>query len=276
MEIHETSDVQSQSKPTCLLNNTTQEAPERFDALSTLYDRASIQYLEDLGVGPGWTCLEVGGGGGSIAAWLAARVGPTGHVLVTDVDPRYLDGSKFSNLEVRRHNIVTDPLPEAAFDLIHARLVLSLIPQPEKVLTRLVAALKPGGWIIEEEFDSRSLHYDPLLIPGEIHLKTQTAFFRLLDEQGVERHWGRLVHGQMRALGLVDVRAEARLSIWHGGSAGASLKRANFEQLRDALITGGHVTAEELEEDIARLDDPEFMTPSSILWTTCGRRPIVG
>jgi ubiquinone/menaquinone biosynthesis C-methylase UbiE len=273
MKNHEASGVQSQSTSTYLLDNAAPQTPDRFDALSALYDRESLRHLEDRGIGPGWNCLEVGGGGGTIAAWLAARVGPTGHVLVTDLNPRFLDGSKFSNMEIRRHNIVTDPLPDAAFDLIHARLVLSIIPEPEKVLTRLVAALKPGGWLVEEEFDSQSLSYDPLQTPAEVHLKTQTAFSRLLDERGMDRRWGRLVHGRMRAMGLVDVGAEARLSMHHGGSAGTSLKRANFEQLRDALITSGYVTREELEQDIARLDDPEFVTPSSIMWTTWGRRP---
>jgi ubiquinone/menaquinone biosynthesis C-methylase UbiE len=276
MKTHETPGVLPQSKSTYLLDNAAPQTPQRFDALSALFDRESIQHLEDRGVGPGWNCLEVGGGGGSIAAWLAARVGPIGHVLVTDLNPRFIDGSKFSNLEVRRHNIVTDALPDATFDLIHARLVLSIIPEPEKVLARLVAALKPGGWIVEEEFDSQSLGYDPLLMPDEVHLKTQTAFFRLLDERGIERRWGRLVPGRMRALGLIEVGAEARLSMCHGGSAGTSLKRANFEQLRDALITSGYVTKKELEEDIARLDDPEFMTPSPIMWTTWGRRPGAG
>jgi ubiquinone/menaquinone biosynthesis C-methylase UbiE len=274
MENQETSDIQPQSKSTYLLDNAAPQTTERFDALSALYDRASIQHLEDRGVGPGWNCLEVGGGGGSIAAWLAARVGPTGHVLVTDLDPRFLDASKTSNLEVRRHNIVTDALSDAAFDLIHTRLVLIHIPEREQVLARLAAALKPGGWIVEEEFDSQSLQYDPLRMPGEVHLKTQAALFRLLDERGVERRWGRLVNGRMRALGMVEVRAEAHLSMWHGGSAGASLTRANFEQLRDALIAGGYVTEEELEEDIARLDDPEFVTPSPVMWTTWGRRPL--
>lgn len=273
MKNHEASDSQIVSKSAYLLDNAAPQTPERFDALSTLFDRGSIQYLEDRGVGPGWNCLEVGGGGGSIAAWLAARVGPTGHVLVTDLDPRFLDGSKLSNLEVRCHNIVTDPLPDSAFDLIHARLVLVHIAEREKVLARLVEALKPGGWIVEEEFDSQSLHCDPLLMSGEVHLKTQTALFRFLDKQGVERRWGRLVYGRMRTLGLVDVHAEAHLSMWQGGSAGASLTRANFEQLRDALIAGGYVTEEELEEDIAKLDDPEFMTPSPIMWRTWGQRP---
>jgi trans-aconitate methyltransferase len=64
---------------------------------------------------------------------------------------------------------VTDPLPDAAFDLIHARLVLIHVPEREEVLARLVAALKPGGWMVEEEFDSQSLPCDPLRFPGEVH-----------------------------------------------------------------------------------------------------------
>src|SRR6476660_9881540 len=157
MENLETSENPSVSKSSYLLDNAARQTPDRFDALSALFDRGSIQYLEDRGVGSGWNCLEVGGGGGSMAAWLAARVGPTGHVLVTDLNPCYLGHLKSSNLEVRRHDVLTDTLPDAAFDLIHSRLVLIHIPEREKVLARLVAALKPGGWIIEEEFDSQSL-----------------------------------------------------------------------------------------------------------------------
>jgi SAM-dependent methyltransferase len=180
---------------------------------------------------------------------------------------------KASNLEVRRHNILTETLPEATFDLIHARLVLSVIPEPEKVLVRLIAALKPGGCIVDEEFDGASLLADPAISPGEIALKTRTALFQVMEEQGIERRWGRLLCGRMRALGLVDVGAEARVSMWHGGSAGASLMRANIEQLHDALIASGLVTEQELQQDIAMLDDPNFMTPSPIMWTARGRRP---
>ena len=272
MKSSETSATQRCSSSAYILDNAGRETPARFDALSTLYDHSTIQHLENCGVSLGWNCLEVGGGGGTIAAWLATRVGPTGHVLVTDIDPRFLDGSRFANLEVRRHNIVTDPLPEGAFDLIHARLVLVHIPEREQVLKRLVAALKPGGWIVDEEFDSLSLPCDPDLSPGEVKLKTQSALFRVVEQHGIERRCGRLVYGRMRALGLVDVRAEARLSMWSGRSPGASLTRANVEQLHSALVAGGFVTEEELQQDIARLDDPDFMTPSPIMWTAWGRR----
>jgi hypothetical protein len=61
--------------------------------------------------------------------------------------------------------------------------------------------------------------------------------------------------------------------MWQGGSPGAALTRANFQQLQDALIGGGLVTEQEFQRDIARLDDPYFTMPSPIMWTAWGRRP---
>jgi SAM-dependent methyltransferase len=170
MEINKCSGPHHSAGFTYALDNSSREAPARFDALSGIYDRDTIRHLQDRGVGECWRCLEVGGGG-SITAWLANRVGPTGGVLVTDIDPRFLEPLSAQNVEVREHNIVTDPLPEAAFDLIHARLVLIHLPEREKVLARLVSALKPGGWLVDEDFDSASLLPDPTVNAGEVILK---------------------------------------------------------------------------------------------------------
>jgi len=246
MQNHGRPVTRQSASSTYLLDNASPETRARFNALSMLYDQRTIEHLESCGVGPGWNCLEVGGGGGTIAVWLAERVGSTGHVLATDLDPRFLDGSKFPNLEVRRHNVVTDALREAAFDLIHSRLVLIHLPERDTVLARLITALKPGGWLVLEDFDSASLSSDPFLNSGEIQLKTQTALYRVVEDAGIERRWGRLLFSRMRALGLVDVRAEGRLSMWCGGSAGAALTRANFQQLHEELIASGLITAREL------------------------------
>ena len=45
-----------------------------------------------------------------MAAWLAERVGETGHVVATDVDTRYLSRLELPNLEVIEHNILQDPI----------------------------------------------------------------------------------------------------------------------------------------------------------------------
>src|SRR5215470_17301474 len=95
-----------------VFGNEGKEAPTRFAALSALFDPGTKQHIEARGLRPGWRCLEVGGGGGTIAAWLASRVGPDGRVLATDIDPRFLQSLEIPNLEVRRHDIVEEPLPE--------------------------------------------------------------------------------------------------------------------------------------------------------------------
>jgi ubiquinone/menaquinone biosynthesis C-methylase UbiE len=134
------------------------ETAERFASLDALYNVRSFRFLEATGIGPAWHCLEVGGGSGSVAAWMAELVGPSGYVLVTDIDPRFIERSarlRPANVELRRHDIGTDPLPARAFDLIHARLVLQHVPQRHQALASLVAALRPRGWLVIEEFDGR-------------------------------------------------------------------------------------------------------------------------
>ena len=117
-----------------VLTNSAREAQVRFAALSTLYDRTTIRHLEGRGVARGWQCFEIGAGGGTIARWLADLVGPTGLVLATDLDTRHLDHLGGPGLEVCHHDIGADPLPEAAFDLVHTRLVLMHVARREVAL----------------------------------------------------------------------------------------------------------------------------------------------
>jgi ubiquinone/menaquinone biosynthesis C-methylase UbiE len=248
-------------------------AAARFAALSAIFDTGTRRHLLDRGLAPGWHCLEVGGGGGSIARWLSERVGDAGRVLVTDINIRFLEALKIPRLEVLRHDITRDPLPEGAFDLVHTRMVLIHLPERDEVLQRLVAALKPGGWLVCEEFDSGSSPPDPAVSPGEIVFKTHEAMRRLNDTRGVDRRYGRLLFARFRALGLASQGAEAYMSMVQPGSQIATLLRASYERRRGAMIDAGYITDEEFDRDLARMDADDFMMPSPIMWTAWGRRP---
>src|SRR4029453_11978782 len=87
------------------------------------------------------------------------------------------------------------------------------LPWRDCVLRRLVAALKPGGWLVCEEFDSGSSPPDPAVSPGEVVLKTHEAMRRLNDTRAVDRRYGRLLFGRFRALGLASRGAEAHMSM---------------------------------------------------------------
>jgi SAM-dependent methyltransferase len=248
---------------------------QRFAALPVAFDPATRWHLVQRGIAPGWHCLEVGAGGGSIALWLAEQVGAEGTVLATDIDTRFLDDLARPNLEIRRHNIAIDPLPEATFDLVHTRLVLVHVRERDAALRRMAMALKLGGWLVVEEFGAPDTLADPEFDTAETLLRSQEVLRQVTAARGVDRLYGRRVAGRLRALGLTEIGAEGHLYRWTGGSAGAMVIRAGIEQLREPILATGRVTEKDLSEDLARLEDPEAVYLSNMLWTTWGRRPLM-
>jgi ubiquinone/menaquinone biosynthesis C-methylase UbiE len=117
-----------------LLSNAWEREEERLADLEASWDPGTIGLLEDIGVGPGWRCLEAGAGHGSIARWLARRVGPDGRVVATDIDTRFLEGIDEPSLEVRRHDLVNDALEEESFDLVHTRLLLEHLSERDQAM----------------------------------------------------------------------------------------------------------------------------------------------
>lgn len=256
-----------------VFDNARPQAEVRFATVAEMYDPGTVRHLTELRVGPGWRCLEVGGGGGTIAGWLCDQVGPAGEVTATDIDTRFLERLVKANLKVQQHNIVVDPLPESFFDLVHTRLVLMHIPEREKVLRRLVSALKPGGWIVVEEFDSLSVRSDPSANPVETTFKTFDVMYEVMASRGIELRYGRLLAGQMQDLGLAEVAAEGRAFMWQGSSPAAAMYRANVEQLRSAILDTGRITDEEIDHDLKRLGQKDSAFPSPIMWAVRARRP---
>jgi SAM-dependent methyltransferase len=255
-----------------LFDNAAPETARRFAGLATVFDPGTFRVLAERGVTSGWRCLEVGVGGGTVAAWLGERVGPTGYVLATDINPRLAEElGRRPNIEVRRHDITVDALPEAAFDLIHARLVLIHLPTRDEALRRMASALKPGGWLVIEDFDSYATMTDP---EYEGVLKARQAMFRTMERKGVDLQYGRKIATRMQASGLTEIGAEGRIFRWQGGSPGAGIHWANIQQMRESLLASGLVSEAELEADLARLNDPRCSFPSPVMWAAWGRRPI--
>jgi len=264
------------SETSYVFDNAAQETHCRFEALPALYDAGTIRHLGERGAEPGWQCLEVGAGSGSIAAWLAERVAFSGSVLATDINPRFMQSLRHPCLEVLQHDVTTDPLPSAAYHLIHARLVLSHLPARDRVLGRLAATLRPGGWIVIEEFDTASVSHGPTLDSTPIPFRTLEAMRAVLATNGVDLEYGRRVPALLREQGLIEIGSESRSFLWTGASIGARLMQANFEQLRAAILASGVVSEREFAADHARLNDRGIGFPSPTMWATWGRRPIRG
>lgn len=248
-------------------------AKQRYRELSTLYDAQTIRHLERIGIESGWHCLEVGGGGGSIASWMCERVGNESRVLATDIEPRFLRSLSFNNLDVRQHDIRVDALPEFKFNLAHARLVLMHLLGREIALQQMIDSLKPGGWIVVEEFDVLSIFPDSSPQPWEEPMNISRAFYEVMTSRGIDMRYGRRLPQQLRKRGLVNVGAEASMSIWQGDSPGTNMFKLSFEELADSILRSGLVSDAEFEADLKRLCQQDFRMLSPMMWTAWGQVP---
>ena len=252
-----------------LLDNQAAEAGTRFDGLSAVFDEWTFRHLDAVGLGAGWRCWEVGAGGPRTPRWLAGRVGPTGKVLATDIDVTWLSGTE--DVTVLRHDVAADPAPTCGFDLVHARLVLTHVPQRAAALRRMAGALRPGGWLVVEDFDVSA---QALACPDaadddeERANRVRAGFVELIAARSVDLSLGRTLRHRLRSLGLADVRAEAYAPL--ALPATRLVEWANVTQLRDGLVALG--LGDDIEAHLAALDAGTVDIATPPLVTAWGRK----
>jgi SAM-dependent methyltransferase len=258
---------------TYLLDNRQAEAGQRFDAIAELFDTWTLQHLDRLGLGRGHSCWEAGAGGPQLSRALAERVGPQGRVLASDLDVDWLTDLPKGTVEVRRHDITQDPLPDEQFDLVHARLLLVHLPDRAEVLRRLAAAVRPGGWLVIEDADPA---LQPLACPDEhgpdqeLANRVRRAFRARLAERGADLAFGRTLPRLLRAAGLTHVAAEGYFPVT--SAACRHLEAATVRQLRGQL-TGPELSEGDLDRHLANLRTTELDVTTAPLITCWGRRP---
>ena len=255
-------------------NAVTAETELRFAGLEAALDPSTVRYLTGVGVADGWVCWEVGAGRGSIASWLAERVGPTGRVLATDIDPRFIPAPQLDHLEVARHDVTTDPTPSARYDLIHARLVLSHLRQRDDVLVRLAEALRPDGWLVIEDFCHAFERGSQPADPGyERYRNVHIALIDFLERSnGNYSDFATALPQLLARVGLADVGAEGRLVFGNGGSPAARVIEAALRQVGDQMIVAGLVDQSALDEAVTFLRNPMSIVSLPMLISAWGRR----
>jgi SAM-dependent methyltransferase len=256
-----------------LLDNQQAEAGTRFDALAEIFNPSTSRHIEGLGIAPGWRCWEVGAGGPSVPAWLAARVGAEGHVLATDLDVSWLGEAAGPTVEVRRHDVAADDPPAGGFDLVHARLVLVHVVDRARALRSMVRALRPGGWLLLEDADPA---LQPLICPDEygpeqrLANKLRQGFRALLAQRGADLAYGRTLPRLLREAGLADVAADAYFPIT--SPACDLLEKATVEQVRERLVAAGLASDDEIDRHLATVEAGRLDLATSPMVSAWGRR----
>jgi len=128
------------------------EELERLDDMHAGFSDYFGQELSLADIGSPKRILELGAGSGAWAIQ-AARKYPESEVTAVDVSPLpnrpVPTNMKFEQLDLRDDF----PCTPGTFDVVHMRFVLLHMPNFPDVMQRAIDLIKPGGWLLVEDFD---------------------------------------------------------------------------------------------------------------------------
>jgi SAM-dependent methyltransferase len=109
--------------------------------------------LDDVHLAPGSRVLDGAAGAGGQTLAVARRVGPTGHVLATDISPTILEYAAEAAAREGLGNVKTleadgedlSGVDPATYDAAISRVGLIYFPDQHRALTEICRTLRPGG-----------------------------------------------------------------------------------------------------------------------------------
>ena len=157
------------------------ERPERED------EEAPSKALDALDLKPGMAVADIGAGSGYYTSRIAKRVGPTGRVYATDIQPgmialldRRIKSDGLSNVTTVLGGMDDPKLPPASIDLAIMVDVYHELQEPQIFLQRLKETFKPGGRLVLLEFRKE----DPKVPILEVHKMSVAEVKQELEAEG--------------------------------------------------------------------------------------------
>jgi SAM-dependent methyltransferase len=180
---------------------------QRLRDQALMWQRASEEVLDRIGLKPGMSCLDVGSGPGAVMRLMGDRVGPQGRVTGIEIDGalgsqalaelRAQGGAEFQLIEA--NVLELDEVPGGPFDLTFCRLFLMHMQDPVAVLEKMLLWTKPGGTVAAQEFDFGAIAVEPLCPPMAEFNRLFEGVFR---GHGRNLRAGRQLPAQFEAAGL--------------------------------------------------------------------------
>ncbi len=157
-----------------------------------VYRRPLETALERLGVGPGWSCVDVGAGGGDVSVALAEVVGSTGRIFAVDNDPAARDAVAQRAAAFAQVFAITQAGEELALpqqvDLAFCRFLLLHVIDPLRVLTKMAQVIRVGGYLVAQEPITSAGRIDasPMAYPDARHPDVGASLPALVRSAGLE------------------------------------------------------------------------------------------
>jgi ubiquinone/menaquinone biosynthesis C-methylase UbiE len=260
------------------------QAPNEVDRLQSWarsWEAETEALLDQIQVHPGWHAIDLACGPLGIIGPLSRRVGASGRVVASDLNPGMLSAARsyaeengLKNIEFVEANSYQSNLPRAAFDLVHSRFMFAPLGQDDVLLDEMIALTRPGGIVASQESDeSGYVCYPPQPAWERLKQITVEAFAR----GGGDYSAGRRTYDLFRRAGLENVQARAACLALPHGHPYRFWPIESALAFRPRFLEWGLITASELDhllqecERIAR--DAETFLTSFVVMQVWGRKP---
>ena len=171
--------------------------------------------VDMLGLRPGMAVADIGAGSGYFTRRMSPRVGPTGRIYATDIQPEMLrilgEGLRregIENVEPVLGRIDDTGLAPASVDLILLVDVYHEFDHPWEMTRSMHRALRPGGRValVEYRAGDPNVPIKPLhtMTEAQARLEYEAAGFRLVDSRVEGLPWQRLMMFEKRAEAVTD------------------------------------------------------------------------
>ena len=249
------------------------QATELRDESARLFDR--------IGLGSGDRAIDLGCGPQGVLDLLSERVGPSGRVIgfernseSTATAKRFVADRALKNVEIVQGDATATGLLEDSFDLVHARLVLVNIPQPESVVLEMVRLARPGGVVASHEADYLSHLCD---LPLQAWDRLLDVFKEYSFANGIDLFVGRRTHRMLREAGLDGVEVSPLIHVYPDGHNRRPIFWQFLQNVRDRILEQGLINELEFDELMAELkehlDRPDTLVVSHLFFQVWGRKP---
>ncbi|KAJ7062492.1 S-adenosyl-L-methionine-dependent methyltransferase [Mycena amicta] len=226
--------------------------------------------------------LELGSGSGAWANDIAVRFPDAEVVAVDAAEPQ---GTRIfaPNVTFQKIDLTKEwPFEDGQYDVVHARLLLMHIPQGAEIARRAARLVKPGGYLLMEEFD-----FGILVGTGEPEVaKMISTMIDFWAERSADMEIGHKLEGIVRDTGnFADVETRRICMPFGGSTTDESLNdlglamRKSWLQLIDSLSDSasfqardGRFTKAMFDENSHDLESEECKAGSVDIYLCWARR----
>ncbi|MFI1398704.1 class I SAM-dependent methyltransferase [Streptomyces sp. NPDC020681] len=242
---------------------------QRIDLGALTYDDITLTRLMNLGAGPGWNCLDLGAGTGTVSRRLLSQA-RVANVLAVDRDVRFLTAHPTPGLTALEADITAPDFNPGQFQLVHARFVLMHLRSWHRMITKLSTLVAPGGVLVLSD----AIDLTTATAPATPYTQVIRAMWQgLKDTIGTDISWVPGYPQLLRGANLESVAAEIHVPPLLPGSPISRFWAQTWDHARETIVATRLADEPAVDAAIRYLDSPDCAALSPGMITAWGWKP---